>query len=248
MNQAIVKSIVKRELKGYFATPLGYVFLIIFLFAIGYVTFEPGRGSFFLLRQADLAPFFRYIPWLFIVLIPAVSMRLWAEERKSGTIELLLTLPVSIKEAVLGKYFAGIIFIMLALFLTFPMVLTVLYLGNPDMKVIVVGYLGGLLLGGSFLAIGSFFSALTKNQVVSFILSVVVCTVMLNAGSPPVLEFLSTVFPRYCVEVFESLSILNHFEAMQRGVIRLGDIWFFVVLIVGWLFGCFLVLNEKKAL
>lgn len=241
------KTIFKRELKSYFSTPLGYVFVIIFLFGIGYVTFEPGRGSFFLIRQADLSSFFRFIPWLYILLVPAVSMRLWSEERKSGTIELLLTMPVTLKQAVLGKFLAAWAFIVFALICTFPMVLTVIYLGDPDMGVIFLGYLGCALLAGAFLAIGSFFSALTKNQVVSFILTIVFCYLLLMAGSPPILEFLSNFSPKYIVELFESLSMLNHFESLQQGVLKLGDLWFYAVMIMGWLYGCIALLNEKKA-
>ncbi|RLA63621.1 MAG: ABC transporter permease [Epsilonproteobacteria bacterium] len=242
-----LKTIFRREVKGYFATPVGYVFIVIFLFSIGYVTFEPGRGSFFMMRKADLGSFFKYIPWLFVFLVPAIAMRLWSEERKTGTIELLLTLPVSIKEAVLGKFLAAWFIIFLSLLLTFPMALTVAYLGNPDWGVIFLGYLGALLLGGAFLAIGSFFSALTKNQVISFILSVGTCYVLTMAGSPPILEFLSNVFPSYVVSLFESLSMLNHFESLTKGLLRLSDMWFYMVMMMGWLIGCGLLLRENKA-
>ena len=207
INKA-TKVIVKRELKSYFATPLGYVFVIIFLFAIGYVTFEPGRGSFFVMGVAELSSFFRYIPWLYLFLIPAISMRLWADERKTGTIELLLTMPVTVREAVIAKFLAAWIFSTFALLCTFPMVLTVIYLGKPDLSVIFLGYFGSILLAGGMLSIGSFFSALTKNNVVSFILSVVVVYLFLMAGSPPALDFLSSIFPKYVLELVESLSFL----------------------------------------
>jgi len=242
-----LKTIFKREVKGYFSTPLGYVFIIIFLFSIGYVTFEPGRGSFFITRTADLSSFFKYIPWLFIFLVPAMAMRLWAEERRTGTIELLLTLPVSIREAVLAKFFAAWFVILLSLLGTFPMLLTVAYLGNPDWGVIFLGYLGSFLLGGAFLAIGSFFSALTKNQVISFILTVGTCYILTMAGSPPILEFLSAVFPKYVVSLFESLSMLNHFDSLSKGLLRFSDIWFYAVMMFGWLVGCGLLLKENKA-
>jgi ABC-2 type transport system permease protein len=242
-----IMKIAMRELRAYFASPMGYVFLVIFLFSIGYVTFEPGRGSFFILGQADLTSFFRYIPWLFLVLIPAVSMRLWSEERRVGTIELLFTLPVTIREAVLGKFLASWIFICLALALTFPMIITVYYLGDPDTMAIVVGYLGAVLMGGSFLAIGSFFSAATKNQVISFILSMVACYIMLMAGSPPILDFIGNWVPKYFVDVLESLSMLNHYDAMQRGVIQLGDIWYNVLVICAWIWGCMIMLKDKKS-
>lgn len=241
------KVIIKRELKSYFATPLGYVFVIIFLFAIGYVTFEPGRGSFFVMGVAELSSFFRYIPWLYLFLIPAISMRLWADERKSGTIELLLTLPVTVKEAVIAKFLAAWLFSIFTLICTFPLVFTVNYLGNPDMSVILLGYFGAILLAGGMLAIGSFFSALTKNNVVSFILTVVVVYLFLMAGSPPILDFLSSFFPAYMLELVESLSFLYHFEMMGRGLLKLSNIWFFAVIIFGWLYGCIYLLKENKA-
>lgn len=243
----VTKGVIEREFKGYFSNPMGYVFLVIFLFAIGYVTFEPGRGSFFLMRQADMSSFFRYIPWLFIFLVPAVSMKLLSEERRSGTIELLLTMPITEKQVVIAKFLAAWAFIALALVGTFPMIFTVAYLGNPDFGVIFLGYLGSVFLAGVFLAIGIFFSALTKNQVVSFILSVVVCYIFLMAGSPPILGFISIFSPAFVVEIFESLSVMNHFEAMGRGIVRASDIFFFALMICGWIYGTILLLTEKKA-
>jgi ABC-2 type transport system permease protein len=247
MISPTLKTLFKRELKGYFSSPLGYVFIIIFLFSIGYVTFEPGRGSFFLLRKAELSAMFKFIPWLFIFLVPAIGMRLWAEERKTGTIELLFTLPVTLRDAILGKFLAAWFIIFMALLGTFPMVLTVSYLGDPDWGIIFSGYLGSFLLGGVFLAIGSFFSALTKNHVVSFILTVGVCYILTMAGSPPILEFLSSIFPKYIVSLFESLSILNHFESMSKGLLRLGDLWFYLIMVVGWLYGCAILLRQNKS-
>lgn len=239
-------SLTKKELKSYFSTPMGYVFLIIFLFAIGQMTFEPGKGSFFVLRQASLDSFFRYIPWLYLFFIPAVTMRLWAEERRTGTVELLLTLPIDLKEAIWAKFLASWIFVGISLLLTFPMVITVFYLGSPDPQAIFWGYIGSFLLAGSFLAIGIFFSAVTKSQVISFILTVVVSSIFLNAGSPPVLEFIGNILPRYFVDLFESLSLLNHFESLGNGLLRLGDLWFFAVVIFGWLYGCQHVLENNK--
>ncbi len=247
MISQAMKAIFRKELKSYFTTPVGYVFLIIFLVALGKFTFEPGRGSFFLMRQASLDSFFNLIPMLFIFLVPAASMRLWAEERKSGTIELLLTMPVTVKDAVLGKFFAAWVFINFALFCTFPMVFTVIYLGNPDPGVIFLGYLGSSLLAASFLAVGTFFSALTKNQVISFILSIVVCYLLLMAGSPPILNFLSLFGSNYLVHLFESMSIIDHFDSLGKGVIRLSDLWFFGVMIVSWLYASVILLSAKKA-
>lgn len=236
-----------KELSSYFKNPLGYVFLVIFLFGIGYLTFEPGRGSFFFLREASLTSFFSYIPWMFLFLIPAVSMRLWSEERKSGTIELLLTMPITVRQAVISKFLASWAFIGIALLGTFPMVITVLYLGNPDLGVVFLGYLASFFMAGALLAVGAFFSALTKNQVISFILTVCVSFLLIMAGSPPILDFISTVFPKYLVDLFESLSVLNHFDSIERGVITFGNIWFFAVMIISWLFGNIILLNENKA-
>ena len=183
-------AVLKRELKGYFATPVAYVFLVIFLFAAG---LWPFIQKFFEIRQADLRLFFTNLPMLFMVFIPAVAMRLWAEERKSGSIELLLTLPITVPQAVLGKFFAAWAFLGIALLLTFPLPAVVVYLGEPDMGQIVTGYLGAFLMAGGFLAIGSFFSALTKNQVISFILSVVACAVLVFADNPTTLDYLSGI-------------------------------------------------------
>lgn len=246
MNKTM-RHLFAKELAGYFKTPLGYVFLVIFLFGIGYLTFEPGRGSFFYMREASLAAFFKYIPWMYLVLIPAVSMKLWAEERKSGTIELLLTMPITVGQAVTAKFLAAWAFIGLALAGTFPMVFTVVYLGSPDLGVAFLGYAASFFTAGTLLAVGSFFSALTKNQVVSFILTVVASFLLLMAGSPPVLEFISAFSPRYVVDLFESLSLLNHFEAVERGVLGVGNLWFFGVGTAFWLYGNIVLLRENKA-
>jgi ABC-2 type transport system permease protein len=246
INQT-VKNLFFKEFASYFKTPLGYVFLVIFLFGIGYLTFEPGRGSFFYMREASMTSFFKYIPWMFLFLIPAVSMRLWSEERKSGTVELLLTMPVTVKQAVLAKFFASWAFIGLALLGTFPMIITVTYLGKPDYGVIFLGYLASFLIAGSLLAVGGFFSALTKNQVISFILTVCVSFLLLMAGSPPILDFISSFSPKYVVDLFESLSVLNHFDSIERGVFSLSNIWFFSVMISFWLFGNIILLDENKA-
>ncbi len=247
MMTKTLKHLFIKEFESYFKTPLGYVFLVIFLFGIGYLTFEPGRGSFFYMREASMSSFFRYIPWMFLFLIPAVSMRLWSEERKSGTIELLLTMPVTIREAVLAKFLASWAFLGVALAGTFPMVITVVYLGNPDLGVVILGYIASFLMAGALLAVGGFFSALTKNQVISFILTVCVSFLLIMAGSPPVLDFISTFSPKYLVDLFESLSVLNHFDSIERGVLSLSNIWFFVVMIVCWLYGNIILLNENKA-
>ena len=241
-----MKHLFFKELTSYFKTPLGYVFLVIFLFGMGHLTFELGRGSFFYVREASLDALFRHIPWMLLFLVPAVSMRLWSEERKMGTIELLLAMPISLKEAVAAKFLASWAFIALALAGTWPMVFTVIYLGNPDLGVALLGYVASLLVGGFLLAVGGFFSALTKNQVVSFILSVVVSFLLLMSGSPPVLEFMSGLLPDYCVDIFESMSVLNHFDSIRRGVLGLDHLWFFAVTIFCWPYGTILLLEGNK--
>ncbi len=237
-------AVFKRELKGYFATPVAYVFLVIFLFFAGYLPF---RDGFFEIRQADLRLFFSNLPLLFVFMVPSVAMRLWAEERKSGSIELLLTLPITVPQAVLGKFFAAWGFLGIALLMTFPLPLTVAYLGDPDVGQIVTGYLGAFLMAAGFLAIGSFFSALTKNQVISFILSVVACAILVFAGNPTTLNYLSTTLSPALINVVESLSFQNHFDSMMRGVLELKDILYFAILIAAWIYACMMILEERKA-
>jgi ABC-2 type transport system permease protein len=238
------RTVFKRELKGYFVTPVAYVFLVIFLFFSGYLTF---RAGFYEMRQADLRVFFGNLPLLFVFMVPCTAMRLWSEERKTGSIELLLTLPITVTQAVWGKFFAAWAFLGIALLLTFPMPLTVHYLGNPDTGLIIVGYLGSVLMAGSFLAIGSFFSALSKNQVISFILSVVACAVLVYAGMPTTLNYLSGLLPGDILAMVEQMSVLAHFESIQKGVLEFKDMTYFVILIIGWIWACTIILNEKKA-
>jgi len=237
-------SIFRREFQGYFATPVAYVFIVIFLFLTGLFTFY--IGAFYERGQADLEPFFRYHPWLYMLLIPAISMRLWSEERKSGTLELLLTLPISLAEAVLGKFLAAWAFTAIALALTFPLWLTVNYLGNPDNTVIAAGYLGSLLMAGGFLAIGSCISALTRNQVVAFVISFVVCFGFNLSGFPLVLDFFSGWAPQAVVDAVSSFSFLTHFNSIQKGVIDLRDIIFFTSLIAVWLYANMLAIESGK--
>jgi ABC-2 type transport system permease protein len=237
-------SIFKRELKSYFATPVAYVFIVIFLFLGGLFTFQVSR--FFEAGQANLSAFFNWHPWLYLFLIPAVAMRLWSEERKSGTIELLLTLPVSLGQAIRGKFFAAWVFVGIALFLTFPMALTVMWLGDPDVGVILMAYLGSFLMAGAYLAIGICMSALTKDQVVSFILTMVVCLLLILAGHDAVTRFLGWA-PSWLIGAVSSLSFLTHFLSIQRGVINVPDIVFFVAIILGCLYACGVILEMKKA-
>ncbi|NJO15485.1 MAG: ABC transporter permease subunit [Thioploca sp.] len=234
-----------RELASYFATPIAYVFIIIFLFLSGIFTFY--LGNFFARGQADLIPFFTFHPWLYLFLIPALAMRLWAEERKTGTIELLLTLPVTITEAVLGKFLAAWAFTAIALVMTFPIWVSVNYLGNPDNSVILAGYIGSLLMAGAFLAIGSCMSALTKNQVIAFVITVVVCLAFILSGFPLVLDFFSGWAPQLIVKTISSFSFLTHFNAIGKGVIDLRDIIYFFSLIAFWLFATAILIEMKKA-
>ena len=237
-------AVFKRELKSYFTTPLAYVFLVIFLFFSGYLTFKEG---FYEMEQADMRTFFMNLPLLFVFMVPSTAMRLWAEERKVGSIELLFTLPVTITQAVLGKFFAAWLFLVIALALTFPMVITVCYLGNPDIGLIITGYIGSILMAGGFLAIGCFFSALSKNQVISFVLSVVACAVLVFAGMPTTLSYFSTFLPAGLVSAIGNMSFQAHFESIQRGVLKFKDLSYFILLIVGWIAACSIVLDDRKA-
>ncbi|MES2818524.1 MAG: ABC transporter permease subunit [Pseudomonadota bacterium] len=235
----------KRELASYFATPLAYVFIVIFLVLSGVFTFY--LGGFYESDQASLAAFFNFHPWLYLFLVPAIAMRLWAEERKSGTIELLMTLPITRGEAVLGKFLAAWAFAGLALLLTFPMVLTVNYLGEPDNGAILTGYLGSWLLAGAYLAIGSCLSALAKNQVIAFILAVSVCFLFIVSGMPLVLDAFSGWAPQWLVDAVASLSFLIRFDAISKGVIDLRDLLYFITFIAAWLAATAVVIDLKKA-
>jgi ABC-2 type transport system permease protein len=237
--------IFRRELTSYFATPIAYVFLVIFLFLSGVFTFY--LGDFFESGQADLEPFFSFHPWLYLFLIPALAMRLWAEERRGGTIELLLTLPVTMPQAVLAKFLAAWAFTAIALSLTFPIWLTVNFLGAPDNGVILASYLGSLLMAGAFLAIGSCISALTRNQVIAFVVTAVVCLLFILSGFPLVLNFFSAWAPEFIVRAISSLSFLTHFNALTKGVIDLRDVIYFVSLIAFWLFANAVLIEARKA-
>lgn len=236
--------IFRRELASYFATPVAYVFILIFLVLSGVFTFY--LGGFFERGQADLSAFFNFHPWLYLFLIPALAMRLWAEERKSGSIELLMTLPISRFEAVTGKFLAAWVFAGLALLLTFPMVLTVNYLGDPDNGVILGSYLGSWLLAGAFLAIGSCMSALAKNQVIAFILTVTACFVFIVSGLPLVLDAFAWA-PQWLLDAVASLSFLVRFSALSKGIIDLRDLLYFLSLILAWLAATAVVIDLKKA-
>ncbi|HJM61272.1 MAG TPA: ABC transporter permease subunit, partial [Alphaproteobacteria bacterium] len=239
-----VMSIFRRELGGYFATPVAYVFIVIFLLLNGMFTFY--MGNFYDRGQADLQPFFSWHPWLYLFLVPALGMRLWAEERRTGTLELLMTLPISVTQAVLGKFLAAWAFAAIALALTFPIWITVNYLGQPDNGLIVAGYFASLLMAGGFLAISSCISAMTKNQVIAFVVSVVVCFLFTVSGLPFVLGFFAGWAPQALVETIASFSFLGNFNDMMRGVIDLRHITYFVSLIAVWLFVNVIVVNNTK--
>lgn len=240
-----IKAIFKRELYAYFSTPVAYVFIVIFLFLTGIFTFY--IGSFYERGQADLEPFFRFHPWLYLFLIPAIAMRLWSEERKSGTIELLMTLPITISDAVIGKFLAAWCFSGIALAMTFPMWITVEYLGEPDNTVILASYIASQLMAGGFLAIGSCISAITKNQVIAFVISVVICFLFILSGFPLVLNFFQPWAPQILVEAIASFSFLTHFESIRKGVIDIRDLIYFTVLIAFWLYATVVTIDAKKA-
>jgi ABC-2 type transport system permease protein len=238
-------TIFRRELASYFATPLAYVFIVIFLALAGSLAFF--LGNFFDRGQDDLEPFFSFHPWLYLVLIPALAMRLWAEERKSGTVELLLTLPISIGAAVMGKFLAAWAFAGIALILTFPFWITVNILGTPDNGVILASYIGSFLMAGAFLAIGSALSALTKNQVIAFVLTASLCFLFTVSGSSLVLGFLTGWAPERLLQAVASFSFLSHFSAIVRGVIDLRDAVFFLSVMALFLFANAIIVDMKKA-
>ena len=242
---ARIGPVFRREFGAYFASPLAGIFLVIFLFMSGIFTFQ--LGGFYERGQADLRPFFTGQPWLYLFLVPALSMRLWAEDRRTGTVELLLTLPVSVWDLVMAKFLAAWAFACAALALTVPLWITVAWLGNPDHGAILVGYVACALLSGTFLALGAFLSAFTKNQVIAFVLCGVAGFLLLVTGFPIVLDFVSGWLPRIAVEAISSMSALTHFEGMMRGVLDLRDVLYFVSLTVAFLFLNGVVVEWKKA-
>ncbi|HNP34792.1 MAG TPA: ABC transporter permease [Woeseiaceae bacterium] len=242
---SVTRAIFRRELQSYFATPVAYVFIVIFLMLMGAFTFY--LGGFYERGQADLRAFFNYHPWLYLFLMPAIAMRLWAEERKTGTIELLMTLPVTPVQAVLGKFLAAWAFAGIALLLTFPIWITVNYLGNPDNGAIIAAYIGSFLMAGGFLAIGSFVSVFTRNQVIAFVISIVVCFGFLLAGFPLVLDIFSGWAPQVVVDGIASLSFLTHFSGISKGVIDLRDLIYFALVIGTFLYANTIVLRWKQA-
>jgi len=242
---ANIKAIMKRELGGYFTSPIAYVFLVIFLLLTGFFTYTV--GNFFERGEASLVSFFTWHPWLYLFLVPAVGMRLWSEERRLGTMELLLTMPVTTWQAILAKFLASWLFLALALMLTFPVVITVNYLGSPDNGVISAGYVGSLLLAGTYLAISCMTSAVTRNQVISFIISVVICLFLILAGYSPVTDLLTRWANPVIVEIIAAFSVMTHFEGFQRGVLDIRDVAFFASVIGFALFTTGVIIRNQRA-
>ena len=240
-----VKAIAKRELGAYFASPIAYVFIVIFLLLAGFFTFSVGQ--FFELGEASLTSFFYWHPWLYLFLVPAVGMRLWSEERRQGTMELLLTMPVTTWQAILGKFLASWAFLAIALLLTFPIVLTVNYLGDPDNGIVFAGYIGSLLLAGAYLAISSMTSAMTRNQVVSFIVSVVICLFLIIAGFGPVTDMLTNWGSAALVDTVASFSVITHFDPFQKGIVDIRDVIFFLSVIAFALFTTDVIIRAHRA-
>jgi ABC-2 type transport system permease protein len=241
-----IKAITKRELAGYFSSPVAYVFIVIFLLLMGFFTFM--AGGFFERGQATLDnSFFMWHPWIYLFLVPAVGMRLWAEERRVGTLELLLTLPITAWQAIVGKFLASWIFLFLALFLTFPVVITVNYLGSPDNGVIFAGYVGSFLMAGAYLAISCMTSAMTRNQVVSFILSVVACLFLVLCGFPPVTNLLTRLDWPWLVNIVAAFSVITHFEYFTKGVLDSRDVIFFLSVIAFSLFTTGVIIRSHRA-
>lgn len=239
-----IKAVFKREFISYFSTPLAYVFLILFLVMQGLFTFY--MGQFFAREQADLISFFTYHPWLYLFFMPAIAMRLWSEERKSGTQELLLTLPLATGMVVIGKYLAATAFAGLALIMTFPIWITVNWLGTPDNGPIISGYMGSFLMAASYLAIGAAVSSMTRNQVIAFILTVTICFLFLVSGLPIVLNFFEGWLPDALLLAVANLSFLTHFDNLQKGVINLSDLFYFISVIITWLFINRLMIEIKR--
>ena len=238
-------AVIKRELAGYFGSPVAYVFIVIFLLICGFFTFSVSH--FYELGQADLRAFFEWHPWLFLFLIPAVAMRLWADEWRSGTIELMLTLPITLSEMVMGKFIAAWLFIGIALVLTFPLVLTVIYLGDPDLGAIFCAYFGSFLMAGAYLSVGSMTSSLTRNQVISFILSLVICLFLVLAGWSPVIDVLSGWAPLWLVDIVSGISFMPHFASIQRGVLDLRDLMYYLSVMFFMLFANGVILKNRRA-
>ena len=240
-----IRAIARRELQGYFASPVAYVFIVIFLLMVGFFTFM--AGGFFERAEASLIAFFLWHPWLYLFLVPAAGMRLWSEERRLGTMELLLTMPITTWQAIVGKFLASWLFLALALALTFPVWITVNYLGHPDNGAILCGYIGSALMAATYLAIASMTSAMTRNQVISFILSVVICLFLILAGWPPVTRLLDSLGWDWLRNLCAAMSVMTHFEGFQRGVLDFRDLMFFCSIIGFALFTTGVIIRSHRA-
>lgn len=241
----LIWTIAKRELGGYFTSPVAYVFLVIFLLLAGFFTFT--AGAFFERGEAGLSAFFAWHPWLYLILVPAVGMRLWSEERRAGTIELLLTMPVTTAQAIIGKFLASWLFLALALALTFPVIITANVLGDPDNGVIFTGYVGSLMLAGAYLAVSCMTSAMTRNQVVAFILSVVICLFLILVGFNPVTDLMVRWASPAFIDTVAAFSVMTHFDGFQKGVIDSRDLLFFLSVIGFALFATSVIIRNHRA-
>lgn len=246
-NARNIMTIFKRELKSYFESPVAYVFLVVFLVLLGALTFMWPGFPLYERGIADLDPFFLWIPIVYLLLVPAATMGLWAEENRTGTIELLFTMPVTMTEAIMGKFLAAWLFITIAVALTFPVALTVCYLGNPDIGVMVCGYIGAVLLAGAYIAVGMFTSAMTSSQVISFVLSLTISFVMVMAGTPFITNLFSKWAPAWVVGAISSFSFWSHFESIQRGVLDMSDIVYYLSVIIFMISATHILLNNRKS-
>lgn len=241
-----IASVFKRELKAYFESPVAYVFMIVFLLLIGFLTFSVNQ--YYERRIADLEPFFFWQTWVYLLLVPAATMSLWAEERRTGTIELLLTMPLTMTQAIIGKFLAAWLFITLCVLLAaLPMTATVFYLGSPDPGAMIAGYLGCILMAGAYISVGMLTSSMTRNQVISFVLALSACFLLVMAGWEPVTGFFSRWAPVWLVNAVASLSFMPAFDSMRRGVIDLGDIAYYISVMVFMLTATYLVLDNRKS-
>ncbi len=245
MRKSSVCTIFRRELKSYFASPVAYVFLVAFLILVGFLTFSV--SMFYERREADLTWFFLWHPWVYLLLVPAATMGVWAEERRTGTIELLLTLPITLAETLIGKFLAAWAFIAIALGLTFPIVLTTAWLGDPDLGAVACGYVGSLLLAGACVSVGTLTSALSRNQVVSFVLALGACLLLILAGYEPVTNLFARWAPTALVDAVAACSFMQHFDAIKRGVLDLYDISYYLGVMVFMLAAAHVVVDNRKA-
>jgi len=245
VNSGTIKAIFKREFKSYFESPVAYVFMVVFLLFIGFMTFS--FSNFYERQTADLQPFFMWIPWVFLLLIPASCMGLWADERRSGTIELLLTMPITMTEAILGKFLAAWAFIVIGVAMTFPIIITTCFLGSPDMGAVISGYAGSVLMAGAYVSIGMLTSSMTRSQVIGFVLALVFCFILIIIGWPPVTNYLTNWAPAWLIDAVAAFSLMTHYEAMQRGVIDLIDVTYYLSVMVFFLTATHVVVDSRKS-